>query len=77
MCDFLIDIVPREEVCVLSSLNQIDSGNVKLTYIISQQQQSQQGNPGYDQQTTYAAAYYPQAGFPQYTTQVCTWPDSH
>ncbi|CAO3669489.1 unnamed protein product [Umbelopsis ramanniana] len=46
MCDFLIDIVPREE-----------------------QQQSQQGNPGYDQQTTYAAAYYPQAGFPQYTAQ--------
>ncbi|CAM0141489.1 Transcriptional activator hap5 [Umbelopsis sp. WA50703] len=46
MCDFLIDIVPREE-----------------------QQQSQQGNAGYDQQNTYAAAYYPQAGFPQYTAQ--------
>ncbi|KAG2178100.1 hypothetical protein INT43_003353 [Umbelopsis isabellina] len=46
MCDFLIDIVPREE-----------------------QQQSQQGNAGYDQQNTYTAAYYPQAGFPQYTAQ--------
>ncbi|GAB5586608.1 Transcriptional activator hap5 [Umbelopsis nana] len=46
MCDFLIDIVPREE-----------------------QQQSQQGSTGYDQQNSYAAAYYPQAGFPQYAAQ--------